>query len=48
MENNTYMVKNLNITNQISSDTINDYYINFNFCNDVTNLIYTNKCATND
>ena len=48
MENNTYIIKNLNLTNQISSDIISEYYINFNFCHDVTSLNYTNKCATND
>jgi len=48
MKNNTYIIKNLNIRNLISSDTINEYFIKFHFCDDVTSLNYTNKCATND
>ena len=48
MENNTYIIKKLNIRNLISSDTINEYFIKFNFCDDVTSLNYTNKCASDD
>ena len=48
MANNTYIIRNLNTRNLISSDTISDYYIYFNFCNDFNSLNYTNKCATDD